>query len=287
LKHWAEADMRQRLDGSARWSTAISGLRGTIATLWLLCGTAAPALVQAGRSCEQRPQTRESVERGLALAAATADALEQSGAQVVLLARAGQDLSKYGLEWSHLGFAYRAEVGAAWRVVHKLNHCGSEQAAVYRQGLGEFFLEHPHRYAAAYAVLSPAVQAKLLPILRDDQAVLRWHEARYNLVAYPWATRYQQSNQWALETLAGALEPAARTRERAQAWLKLQGYTPTTLKLGPLTRLGARTFNAHIAFDDHPNARRFSDRIDTVSADSVFAWLPLAGVGQPMQRVPD
>ena len=45
----------------------------------------------------------------------------------------------------------------------------------------------------------------LLPVLRDNTAAARLHEPRYNMLAYPWATRYQQSNQWALETLAGAM----------------------------------------------------------------------------------
>ena len=39
------------------------------------------------------------------------------------------------------------------------------------------------------------------------------------MLAYPWSTRYQQSNQWAIETLAYAMEPTSITRERAQAWL--------------------------------------------------------------------
>jgi hypothetical protein len=38
-----------------------------------------------------------------------------------------------------------------------------------------------------------------------------------------------------------------------------------------------------VAFDDHPNEKRFSDRIETVTVDSVFAWLPRAGLStQPM-----
>ncbi len=267
--------------------TVLERVVGTGARLALLVALVAPVAAHAGRTCEVRPQTIETVQRGLALASAVAESLDQSGARVVLLARAGQDLSKHGLAWSHLGYAYRAAPGEPWRVLHKLNHCGSDQAAIYRQGLGEFFLEHPHRYAAAYSVLSEDAQAALLPVLSDDRAVLRWHAPRYNLVAYPWATRYQQSNQWAIETLAGALEPAATNRDRAQAWLKLQGYTPTTLKLGPLTRLGARATSAHIAFDDHPNGRRFSDRIDTVTVDSVFAWLPAAGLGRAVVVIPE
>jgi hypothetical protein len=34
-----------------------------------------------------------------------------------------------------------------------------------------------------------------------------------------------------------------------------------------------------VAFDDHPNAQRFADRIETVTADSVFDWLQRSGLG--------
>ena len=30
---------------------------------------------------------------------------------------------------------------------------------------------------------------------------------------------------------------------------------------------------AHVAFDDHPAHKRFSDRIETTTADSVLDWL--------------
>lgn len=236
----------------------------------------------AGRPCEDRPLEARAVERGMALAETTARVLDASGASVVVLARAGQDLSRYGLTYSHLGFAYRdtpAQGTPVWRVAHKLNHCGSAEAALYRQGLGEFFLDRPHRYEAAFVVLSADAQARLLPLLRDNARLAAWHTPHYNMLAYPWAQTYQQSNQWALETLAGALEPAASTRARAQAWLQLRGYEPTTQRLGPLTRLGARATAANIAFDDHPNEKRFSDRIETVTVDSVFAWLQRAQLG--------
>jgi hypothetical protein len=222
------------------------------------------------------------VERGMALANTTAQRLDATGAQVVVLARAGQDLSKYGLAWSHFGFAYREGDGpkSYWRVVHKLNHCGTSHAAIYRQGLAEFFLDKPQRYEAAFVPLSADAQSRLLPLLRDNRRVALVHEPRYNMVAYPWATQYQQSNQWALETLAGAMDESATTRPRAQAWLQLRGYEPTTLRIDPLTRLGGRLTRANIAFDDHPNSKRFSDRIETVTVDSVFAWLQRSGLGE-------
>jgi len=247
----------------------------------------AAASAQAGRPCEEKQPTARQIEQGLNLAQATARQLDASGAQVVLLARAGQDLSKYGLQWSHLGFAYKDESQqpAVWRVMHKLNHCGTDHAALYRQGLGEFFLDNPHRYEAAFVVLKPALQQALLPILADNRRVARFNERRYSMVAYAFGTTYQQSNQWVLETLAGAAAPGAVSRRAAQDWLRAEGYQPTDLRLSTMTRLGGRLTQANIAFDDHPTARRFSSHIDTVTVDSMFAWLPRANLSDSPQQV--
>ena len=123
-------------------------------------------------------------------------------------------------------------------------------------------------------------------MLTDPARSTALHTRAYNMLSYPWATRYQQSNQWALETLASAAEPGVSTREQAQAWLRFKAYQPTTLRLGALTRLGARVGSAHIAFDDHPNDQRFADRIETITVDSVFDWLERARLAGPVQRLP-
>jgi hypothetical protein len=263
-----------------------------LAAAVMVMATAAPP-AQAGRNCEARAPDAANVVRALRLAERTAEALDASGAQVVVLTRAGQDLRKYGLRWSHLGFAYRDGTGepgpdgqpaaTIWRVVHKLNACGTATADLYRQGLGEFFMDDLFRYEGAFAVPTPAVQAALLPLLRDNQRVAQLHQAAYSMVAYPWAQTYQQSNQWALETLAMSQEPGITSRERAQAWLQFKGYEPSVLQLSAMTRLGARMTAGNIAFDDHPNAKRFSDHIETVTVDSVFQWLERSGLAGPAQ----
>ncbi len=61
--------------------------------------------------------------------------------------------------------------------------------------------------------------------------------------------------------------------------MKLQAYEPTVLRLGAVTRLGARATAANIAFDDHPSEKRFADRIETVTVDSVFRWLERSQLG--------
>ncbi len=257
------------------------------ACLLVLLAALAPATL-AGRPCEEQPLQARDLERGMQLAQNVQRRLDDSGAQVVVIARAGQDLSTYGLRWSHLGLAYREGDGekSHWRIVHKLNHCNTPNAALYRQGLGQFFLDRPYRYEAAYMTLSAPAQLALLAVLRDNAASSRFHEPRYNMLAYPWAEKYQQSNQWAIETLAGAMDPDARTRRQAQAWLQLRGYEPTALRIGAMTRLGANVTRANIAFDDHPNSKRFADRIETVTVDSVFEWLARSGLSEGgLQRV--
>jgi len=250
------------------------------------------AAAQAGRSCEQRLPTATAVEQSMTLAERVARMLDASGAQVVVIARRGQNLDAYHLRYSHLAFAYR-EIGAAdagarpavWRVVHKLNQCGTALGTLYRQGLGEFFLDDLYEYEAAIVIPRPDVQAALLPALKDNARVARLNTPAYSMVAYPWAQTYQQSNQWAIETLAMTQEPAAQTRGQAQAWLRLHDYRPTELHLGALQRLGARMTAANVAFDDHPDAKRFRDRIETVTVDSVFEWLRRSGLGGPVQVV--
>jgi len=257
----------------ARWKAA--AIAAAIASF--------PRAALAGRPCTETPLDVDAVARSLELAGHAAARLDATGAEVVVLGRAGQDLGKYGLRWSHMAFAYRDDDDgrATWRVVHKLNECGAPVGDIYRQGLGDFFLDRMYRYEAAIVVLSPEAQAKLLPVLRNDRAVMQWNTRAYNMVAYPWSTRYQQSNQWVLETLAGAMDSRAATRKQAQAWLRLRDYRPTTLHLGPLERLGAEVSRANIAFDDHPNEKRFSDRIETATVDSALAWLPASGLGEP------
>lgn len=262
-------------------------LRAGVAAAFLI---AALAPAHAGRNCEARAPDAFNVQRSLELAERTAMALDASGAQVVVLARSGQDLRKYGLRWSHLGLAYRegtvaGKGPAVWRVVHKLNQCGSARADLYRQGLGDFMMDDLHDYQAAFVVPSADVQAKLKAVLQDNRRIDMMHTPAYNMVAYPWAQQYQQSNQWAIETLAYSQEPGATTRERAQAWLRFKGYEPTVLRISPLVRLGARLTAGNIAFDDHPNDKRYSDRIETVTVDSVFDWLERAGLARPVQVV--
>ena len=247
------------------------GLLGAAMTAVLLC---AAAPVHAGRSCEEAPAAADTTRKALQLALATQTKLEEGGVEVALIGRAGQNLSKYGVYYSHFGFVWRDHPKGKWTVVHQLNHCGTAESAIYDQGLGNFFLDDLWRMEAVLLIPSTTTQKRLAQLM-SDQAHLTFHSNRYNMLAYPFNTRYQNSNQWALEVLAKAEsgDISVRTREQAQQWLKLAGYEPKEIRLDPLTRLGARVTRANVAFDDHPGELRWSDRIRTVTVDSVFAFV--------------
>lgn len=255
------------------------------ATAAALALVAALATTQAhaGQNCVEKPPSIDQIRRSLDLAVKTVRWLDDSGAKLVVIARRGQNLDRYGLRYSHLGYVYRDEAAKAWRVVHKLNQCGTAESALYRQGLAEFFSDDLFDFEAGLVIPTPAVQAALRPLLQDNDRAAVLHHKPYSMVAYPWAQRYQQSNQWALETLAMAAEPGIVDRAGAQAWLRFKGYQPTVLRIGPMKRLGARVGTAHIAFDDHPDVDRYADRIATVTVESVFGFVAGRGLGAPLQ----
>ncbi len=267
-------------------------LRSQLCRRLCLWGTAVLVLCAllpawAGQDCTPRRPTLAAMARDLDLAVSVAAQLDElaarDGLRVALLARIGQDLSAYGLRYTHLGFVYRDTAAldgrGAWRVVHKLNQCGSDRAQIYRQGLAEFFGDGLFRHEAGLLPLKDA--DALAPLLTDNALLALVHEPRYNMLAYPCAGPYQQSNQWVIETLAVLRDPHVNSRAEARAWLRGRGYQPATVPLSAATRLGARMFTAHISFDDHPFGRRMEGQIDTVTVESVFAWLTRTGLGEP------
>jgi hypothetical protein len=247
-------------------------LRAALLALAVAAGTSGTA--GAGQTCEPWTPTPDEVAKGFALAQKARDALDASGAEVALIGRAGQDLTRYHLRYSHMAFAWRDHPDGRWTVVHELNDCGSATSALYDQGLGNFFFDAPFRYEAVVVIPNAITQHRLAAMLAgaEPQAM---HEDRYNVVAYPFSTRYQNSNQWVLELLAVALadDPLIDDRDAAQQWLRRKGYRPTTLDIPATTRLGARLFRANVAFDDHPFDRRMAGMIDAVTVESVIAFV--------------
>lgn len=230
------------------------------------------AAVQAGQSCEGSEIEPLELMNSLELALKTQTALQQAGAETAVIARVGQDLSQYGLRYSHLGLAQKQSDGR-YTVLHELNECGSEQSDLYVEGLGNFFLDDVHVFEVLILLPPTQVQQKLNTLMQGDDA-RKIHHKNYSMLSYAFATDYQNSNQWGLELLAHALsEKPLSDRASVQQWLKQQSYQPGTIKVDPLKRLGASVFKANVSFDDHPLKNRLKGQYQVVTVESVEQFL--------------
>lgn len=235
---------------------------------------ALPGLLMAGQTCSEKPPTPEVVQKALRLALDTRNRLEASGASVALIGRAGQNLSAYGLKYSHASLVWRDHPKGRWFLVHELNLCGTDRSALYDEGLGNFFLDDLYAFDAVIVVPSKDTQDHLIKALRDPLAA-SLHEPRYSTIAAPFNTRYQNSNQWLLETLAAALAPQGTVADRNQAqdWLRSHGYHASVIAISPLQRVGAGLLRANVHFDDHGLEERLEGRYQVVSVESVIDFL--------------
>jgi hypothetical protein len=228
----------------------------------------------AGQACTNKKTSVNTFVAAMNLAEKTRLALEASGAQVALIGRVGQDLSRYNLRYSHMAYVWRDHPNGRWLVVHELNQCGTAQSALYEQGLGNFFLDDLHAFEAVIVFPSVQSQDRIAKMLASNTP-MQMHKRDYNMLSYAFSTRYQNSNQWVLETYAAASSSDMVVRNRGQAlsWLRLTGFRPITVDVPATTRLGARMFSANIAFDDHPFGRRAQGLIDTVTVESVIRFV--------------
>ena len=245
-----------------------------MATWGALCGV--PTLsAHAGQGCSDTAVSATTLITAMDTAQRVSDLLDKLPVNVVVLGRMGQDLSEYHLRYSHAGFAYRAEADAPWRIAHLLNECGTAKSDLWYEGLGNFFLDDMFRFDTLMLIPPKPIADGLLARLQQPQALRSLFDPSYNMIAFPFSTRHQNSNAWVLETIASVLSKDARlrNREQSQAWLKLAGYQPSELRIGALTRLGGRMFKANIAFDDHPDKLRYAGRIMTVTVDSLQDFL--------------
>ncbi|CAE6708228.1 hypothetical protein XA1311A_06070 [Xanthomonas arboricola] len=270
--------------------------RGWPATALLLVSLTCALPTFAAPVCTPHYPTPATLAAMFDMARSTQQVLDAvDGAQVVLLARGGQDLSRYGLKHSHLAFALREDDGT-WRVKHLLNHCKSDNSALYHEGLSNFIGESALTADLRVGVPAPMLQQQLRTLLQDPATLAHaLHEARYSMIAYPFSTDYQNSNQWVLEVLAAALAATSAAeataapvsdRRSAQAWLKRNGYQPTRLHLDLSKRIGARFFVANAAVTDHPASERISGNYSVITVESVFDFLQQQQMLQQDQSIP-
>jgi len=242
----------------------------------LLCMLTAAAPSWAGRSCEPFQPSPQVQAEAAASALRVLQALDARPAEVVLLARAGTDLSEHGLHYSHLGFVVRDHPDGPWSVVHLLNYCGSGESALFAEGLVDFFLDDLDRQDARLVWIEPALAAQLAVLLRSPQ-LHALHQPRYNLIARPGSRRTQNSTGWALEVLAVALDGGSAQRDRAQARLRADGFEADIVRIAYGRRIVGGLLADNLVFTDHPVKARLSGRYPVVTVRAILRYLQRGG----------
>jgi len=196
-------------------------------------------------------------DRVLRFAAAVKDELARSGSSVALVARAGLDLSRFGLLYSHAGIALKDNPGGPWAVRQLYYACDESRPRLFDQGMSGFVLGADTPAHGHVALLFPPEQdsALLERAALDKPLALALLGDQYSANAYAFATRYQNCNQWVAELIAfawGHLAETSAPRARAQAWLRAQGYAVTPVRIPSHWTMFAGQFVPLVHVGDHP-----------------------------------
>jgi hypothetical protein len=156
-------------------------------------------------------------------------------------------------------------------VLHLFNACGKSGSEIMQQPLEKFYAVSLFEEEAL--ILTPSYNKQAL--LRNafmNPAVAKWlHEPAYNLIAHPFNTKFQNSNQWILEMTAQAwnTQGTIQTRKVAQEWLKQKGFEPGSIRISNTKRTGARLFSAHVSFADHTDEEFQKQAYQVVTVDAI------------------
>jgi len=208
--------------------------------------------------CERSAKiSAEDQDRVLRFAAVAKDELARSGKRVALVARAGLDLSRFHLLYSHAGIALKDGADGPWAVRQLYYACDESRPRLFDQGMAGFALgaEAPASGHIALLFLPDDDSALLEQAARDKRLALALLAGQYSANAYAFSTRYQNCNQWVAELLAsawGRLDGQAAPRAQAQAWLREQGYAAGPVRVPSHWMIFAGQFVPLLHVDDHP-----------------------------------
>ena len=114
---------------------------------------------------------------------------------------------------THMGVAVRDHVRRRWQVLHLFNPCGKAESEISVQPLEQFYEVSLFAYDALVATPGYALQAAMRETFMNPATTRALHKPAYNLIAHPFNTRFQNSNQWILEMLALSLDRSGTLRD--------------------------------------------------------------------------
>ncbi|MFY7867833.1 DUF2145 domain-containing protein [Roseateles sp.] len=249
------------------------------------------------RFCEQPAQLDAGQQdKLLRFTALVKHELERSGHGVALVARAGTELGRFGMRYSHAGFALKGSENTPWSVRQLYYACDQAKPRLYDQGLSGFLLGANSKEVAFLSVLLlPQPQSSQLErAALDRRQALSVLAQDYSANAHAFSTRYQNCNQWVLELMAsvfgnlGSAHPSEDSagsaplstqdlRAQAQGWLQARAYQPAVFELGfrPVLWVAAAAI-PWVHNDDHPRTDLQAARYRVSMPASIEAFVQTA-----------
>jgi hypothetical protein len=252
----------------------------------LLAGGTFTGTAQAGslRYCDRQAQVSvEQQDQLFRFGAIVKAELEASKQPLALVARSGLDLSWFGLRYSHAGFSLKDSPNGPWSVRQLYYACDEQKPRIFDQGISGFLLgtDNPAEGYVSLVFLPPGEGAPVERTALSPPQVLQLLAADYSANAYPWGLRYQNCNQWVVELLGSAWgslslgEPGDEEpspRQRAQQWLREQGYAPMVVSVFP-PLAWASAFVPWLHGEDHPPADRLAGLFRVSMPDAIEAFV--------------
>ena len=261
---------------SIRASTPFRVFTMAVAVFCLVGVIGGSAAAQSSGGCQMAPATVGQLSAAAAISTRLRDYLENTGAELAIIARVGSDQRDRGLKYTHAGLVWRDHPKGPWTVVQELNECGTGRSDIFDQGLMQFFLDDPFNYDVQVIVPTAELRRSLVAILATGDG-RRVHEPRYSVISYPRSTLYQNSNEWVLEVIAmaqGRLRNlAVLNRADAQRLHAALGFRGTRVKVGFFEQLFGGLFKANVSFSDHPPGAFSHGWFEFVSVRSIREYL--------------
>ncbi len=199
--------------------------------------------------------TAAEQDRALRFSAVVKEELERSGATAAVVSRAGLDLARFGLRYSHAGVALKSNPNSPWSVRQLYYACDDKRPRIFDQGMAGFVLgaEEASQGHLSVVLLPEAPGVALASAALDERTPLALLAGEYSANAYAYSTRFQNCNQWLIELMASAWGAGATARrDEAQAWLRERGYEAEPVNVGRALVIAAH-FVPLVHVSDHPD----------------------------------
>lgn len=201
------------------------------------------------------------------------DQLDARRANVAIIARCGRPRSELpaGVRYTHVAIAvFEAVRGAdgvpfhTYAVYNLYQDSAQEDRSYLKQDLMYHFVSGLDAPDIAICIPIEPLQKRLLTVIRSP-AYRELYIPSYNLLANPWADRYDNCVTHTLKLCVAAIYD---TTDRARINANIRAYfTPTPIRLGPLRALGAHFMTAIKHDDAAPSG------LQTATYDSLHTFL--------------